>query len=53
MKLVRMVLALLFGGRFIATCDQGARPCSRPRASDPGETNADRQLYDDNDEEGW
>jgi len=53
MKLVRMVLALLFGGRFIAACDEGTHRYCRSQASDRGEPYADRKLYDDEDDEGW
>ena len=53
MKLVRMVLALLFGGRFIAACDEGRHRNCRSQASDRGEPYGDRKLYDDEDDEGW
>ena len=50
MKLVKLVLALLFGGRFIATCgDRSAKPPGR----EIGDFSANKQLYGDEDDEGW
>jgi len=52
MKLVKLVLALLFGGRFITACEDG-RHCCRPVGQESRELSGDRQLYGDEDDEGW
>jgi hypothetical protein len=53
MKLVKLVLALLFGGRFIAACEDAGHRGGRPLEHESGEVSAEKQLYGDEDDEGW
>jgi len=53
MKLVKLVLALLFGGRFFAACEDGHHRSARPPGQDFGDFAANKQLYGDDDDEGW
>lgn len=53
MKLVKLVLALLFGGRFITACEDGGRRGGRPVGHESRELSGDRQFYGDEDDEGW
>ena len=53
MKLVKLVLALLFGGRFIAACEGGHHRSAQPPGQEFGDFSANKQLYGDEDDEGW
>ena len=53
MNLVKLVLALLFGGRFITACKDSHHSGIRSPGSEPGEVPDDKQLYGDEDDEGW
>jgi len=53
MNLVKLVLALLFGGRFISACGDGHHTGAKPPGQEIGDFSANKQLYGDDDEEGW
>jgi hypothetical protein len=51
MNVVKFVLALLFGGRFLAAC--GHHRSARPPARESGDFATNKQLYGEEDDEGW
>ena len=53
MNLVKLVLALLFGGKFISACENGHHSADRSRGNEANELSADKQLFGDEDDEGW
>lgn len=53
MKLVKLVLALIFGGQFIAACEGGHHRSANLPGQEVGDFSVNKQLYGDDDDEGW